>query len=1280
MNTPFDPLRDALSGPRLIEASAGTGKTYTLALRVVRLVLGHDPQAATPRRPLTPPEILVVTYTDAATRELRDRIRARLAQAARLWRGDDAAAPVGDPLRTLRDSLDAATWPGDARRLELAAEWMDQAAIFTIHGWCRRMLSEHAFDSGSLFSLELQADLAPLLAEAVRDYWRTFYVPLPREQAEEIARLWSTPDALEAAVAQLLKGPLQDADCNLPLPAELLARNKADQRAALEAMKQPWRENGWAQSLADWLNALIASKSKPLDGGAFRARKGWMTKLQAWVDDPAFESPWKADSTAWQRLTPEGMAEKTKNGDPLEHPALDAIQRLPEQIAALPKPRPSLLRHAVAWVRQREQQEQERRAWMGFDGLLTRLDAALRGEGGERLAQRIRTQFPVALVDEFQDTDPLQLRLFTRIYPISAENCGEEIREEGASLVLIGDPKQAIYGFRGADIDTYLQARRSPGLRIGTLDTNFRSSRAMVEAVNRVFGAASQRLGGALFRPKAQSAEEAADKAAGEADATSLSFEPVAARGLSERLVLGGATPPALTLWVDGPGPDEKAFTAAVQRQRIASACADHVLTLLQDEASGFVDESGTLRRIQPADCALLVNSKTEAAPLAQALTERGLRSVYVSDKSSVFDSEEADQMLTLLQACADPGNGRRVRAALALPPLGLSLAQLDELQRSDSVWSGRLDQFLGYHQLWQRQGVLPLLRHVLSDFGVPQRLLAAGDERGLTNWLHLAELLQQASSLLDGQHALVRHLAERRAGREAGGDDGPSADELRLRLPGEDGLIRIVTVHKSKGLEYPLVWLPFASAARPVNSKDPVVAWHDAHGNLKRLPFAEAPPEAREQADAERLGEDVRKLYVALTRARHATWMALAPHTHLPHSALARVMGLNNATTPPLLDQAQAWAQPLVDQAGGGAPLIAVQPLPLPPEEADLPLWQPPEVLRQPRDLPALRPPGGPLWRFVSYSSLRRVDEAGAADVGEASSRDSAVLERLADPGLVAVSPEQDDAEAPDDGSKLHDLPAGPQAGTLMHGLLEWAMGEGRAQLDRPGALADQVARRCAVRGWTPWIPALEQALQQWLATPLPWSPAAPGSAPLALRDLDTVQTEMEFWLPAHRVPLQRLDALVHQHTLRGHDLGGAPRPALQPGEVHGLFRGFIDLVARVDGRYVVLDYKSNRLGRCAADYDAPALARAMAAHRYDLQGVIYLYALHRLLAARLPDYDYDRHVGGVGCLFLRGIAGPVAGLHLERPPRALMMALDDLMGEATPGHALVPAAGDAL
>ncbi|MEZ1317659.1 exodeoxyribonuclease V subunit beta [Pseudomonas fluorescens] len=1199
-----------LRGSQLIEASAGTGKTFTISALYLRLVLGHGGDASGFGRELLPPQILVVTFTDAATKELRERIRTRLAEAARFFR-DETPAPDA-LIAQLRDEYLPEQWPGCANRLDIAAQWMDEAAVSTIHSWCQRMLREHAFDSGSLFTQTLETDHSDLLGEVLRDYWRLFCYPMQGDALDWVRVHWGGPAALLSRVRGLFASARNKEQGQEP--SELIIECLQERRAALIDLKQPWGQ--WSDELLAICHEGVASKQ--VDGRKMQPRyfEPWFEKLKAWAEDESLE---QLDiGTGFSRLTPDGMAEAWKKGEVPTHPGLDAMAGLKARLDALPTPDAAVLQHAAQWVSTRFEAEKRRRAEMGFDDMLLRLDAALQAEGGERLATLIREQFPVALIDEFQDTDPVQYRIFESIYRIEANN-----PESG--LFLIGDPKQAIYAFRGADIYTYLRARQATTGRLHTLGTNFRSSHGMVGAVNHVFARAESRdagRGAFLFR-----------ESSGE---NPVPFLAVESQGRKETFSIAGQVVPALNIWqlsADQP------LSGAVYRQQLAATCASQITALLnggQQGQVGFAQQGKDFKGLLPADIAILVRDGKEAQAVRAELSSRGVRSVYLSDKDSVFAAQEAHDLLTWLKACAEPDVERPLRAALASITLNLSLAKLERLNQDELAWESRVMQFRGYRELWRKQGVLPMLRRLLHDFQLPQALITRNDgERVLTNLLHLSELLQQAAAELDGEQALIRHLAEHLA------LSGQAGEEQILRLESDEQLVKVVTIHKSKGLEYPLVFLPFVCSAKPVDGSRLPLHYHDENGNAQVT--MTPTPELIALADDERLAEDLRLLYVALTRAQHACWLGVADLKRgnnsasvLHLSALGYLLGGGAALTEsPGLTR---WLQELQQDC----PALHCGEMPASTDQH----YQPPQ--NRATLLAALTPrrKASENWWIASYSALRIGD---SLSVGSDEAPENPQAQKLFDD-------ERLDPEAPREvvagGADIHRFPRGPNPGTFLHGLLEWAGDEGFAAT--PKAVEDAIARRCNRRGWEGWISTLSDWLQHLLRLPIP---AGSGRPPVTLAQLQHYRVEMEFWFASHKVDVLKLDELVREYTHNG-----VARVAAEPVMLNGMFKGFIDLTFEHDGRYYVADYKSNWLGVDDLAYTEQAMEQSILDNRYDLQYVLYLLALHRQLKARLADYDYDRHVGGALYLFLRGTRAASQGVYFARPPKDLIERLDRL------------------
>ncbi|MET0266375.1 MAG: exodeoxyribonuclease V subunit beta [Duganella sp.] len=1236
----LNPLTFPLHGSRLIEASAGTGKTWTIAALYVRLVLGHGGDDGF-RRPLLPADILVMTFTRAATRELSNRVRERLVAAAAYFRA---------PPEAKRDEfLDAilTSYPGHAERqqaahrLMLAAETMDEAAIFTIDAWCQRMLREHAFDSGSLFDEELVSDEQALFEDAAHDYWRQQVYPLGAAALDALLACWGDVEALKHTIRELARRAdiIGEQDTSVPLGA-LIGGLQREQQAALATLKAGWIER--ANRMEQWIGALTAANPKFFNGNKMRAASvaAWFDGLRAWAADASAVHPAISD-TAWRRLTPQGIEDAYSKGNSAAVPDdFDAIDKLHAALEKLQPLAHALYRHAAASVARRMAELKLRKRQFGFADMLDRLNAALQGANGAALRQRIVQQYPVALVDEFQDTAPNQYQIFNLLYRV-ADN------DRDSGLFLIGDPKQSIYGFRGADIHSYLAARRATTGRHYQLGTNYRSTEALVAAVNQLFLHAEGSAGQSGF---ARGAFRFRDPASGD---NPLPFEAVAARGRAERLVERSGDTPALVL-ACRPGQD---LSSDGYRDYFANLCAEDIVARLGDPRCGF-DEgdpspSPAFKRLQPADIAVLVRDRKEAAAIRRALQRRHVASVYLSDKDAVTDSEEAGDVLRWLSAVANPQDGGLARVAFATRTAGLPLAQLAQLSADELAWEARVEQLKALHIVWQRQGVLAMLRRFIHELQLPAALLQQpGGERRLTNLLHLAELLQSASRQLDGEQALIRWLAEQIEGGEGGGD------ERVLRLESDAELVKVVTVHKSKGLEYPLVYLPFAVTARKADRRNRSFFEFSDDAGVRHIDMALSDG-ALEQVERARLQEDLRLLYVALTRARHFLWLGVTAlgigkgkdgANKLHESALGYLLTGGEPLPAELL--IERW-----QHACQGCPAIRIDTL-APAADSVTRL----ERTDQRAALLAPRMYQGRFerdWAIGSFSSLAR--HMAAPVLPGAVIIDSDTL-ALPVPRDASQEKLLSDAEPPTPmplpmlASKVEDLPQhrfprGAMPGNFLHEQLEFLGQEGFARIDDEH-FRTRLAQRINNSEWSKHLEDSMAWLDKIASTPLPYLQAP-------LRDIHMPLAEMEFWFPSERLSSGALDRLCQRHLL-----DGMARPVLPERQLHGMLKGFADLVFEHAGRYWVLDYKSNALGNGDAAYHQQALMGAMAEHRYDIQGAIYMLALHRLLQSRLGEtYDPAQQLGGAIFLFLRGIGNAdTHGCYYIAPDSALLDGIDAL------------------
>ncbi|MEO3741358.1 exodeoxyribonuclease V subunit beta [Kosakonia sp. WA-90] len=1165
---PLDPLRLPLTGERLIEASAGTGKTFTIAALYLRLLLGLGGSAAFPR-PLSVEELLVVTFTEAATEELRGRIRSNIHELRIACLRESTDNPLyARLLDEIDDKQQAAQW------LLLAERQMDEAAVFTIHGFCQRMLSLNAFESGMLFEQQLVEDESLLRYQACADFWRRHCYPLPRDIAQAIHAVWQGPQDLLKSIDRYLQGEAPQIKV-LPAADETLASRHQKIIAQIEAVKRQWN------AALDELDPLLENSG--IDRRKFNRgnQAKWTEKITAWAQE---ETTSYLLPDALEKFAQSFLAQRTKAGGVVpEHALFVAIDDLLAQPLTL---NDLVLISAMREIRETVAKEKRRRGELGFDDMLSRLDSALQSPNGEALAAAIRNRFPVAMIDEFQDTDPQQYRIFSRIW-LGQPACG---------LLLIGDPKQAIYAFRGADIFTYMKARDEVSARY-TLDTNWRSAPGMVASVNRLF---SQMDDAFMFRQ--------------------IPFLPVksAAKNASLRFTLRGETQPAMKLWLmegDGVGVgDYQSFMA----QLCATQIRDWLSAGQQGEA--LLQQGEKARPVKASDITVLVRSRHEASLIRDALTLLNIPSVYLSNRDSVFETPEAQELLWLLQAVLAPERESTLRSALATSMLGLTAQDIEALNLDELAWDAVVEEFSRYRELWQKRGVMPMLRTLMSARHIAENLLATpGGERRLTDILHMSELLQEAGTQLESEHALTRWLTQRIA------EPNTNAASEQLRLESDKHLVQIVTIHKSKGLEYSLVWLPFIANFRVQDQG----FYHDRDAFQAVLDLSHA-DDSVALAEEERLAEDLRLLYVALTRSIWHCSLGIAPlfrrrgekagasDFHL--SALGRLLQKGEALDATALQNA-------LQQLCNDDIAVCV------PQTPDGEPWQMPQVRPPALSARDMQRRIADDWRVTSYSGLQQRAHGIALDL----------LPRLDMDAAGEREPQAEPMLTP------HQFPRGASPGTFLHSLFE------EMDFTQPVS-APWVTEKLLTGGYEEhWQPVFSDWLETVLRAPL-------AQSGVCLRQLSgkDKQVEMEFYLPiSETLTAPALDALI-----RRYDPLSAGCPPLDFRDVRGMLKGFIDLVFRHNGRYYLLDYKSNWLGESAEAYTQEAMAAAMQSHRYDLQYQLYTLALHRYLRHRIPGYDYERHFGGVIYLFLRGVEAqnPQQGIFATRPDGALIAQMDAL------------------
>lgn len=1183
-----------LDGCSLIEASAGTGKTFVLAGLFVRAVI---------ERRLAPQQVLAVTFTNAATQELRARVRLRLQQAAALaasWQASDPPEREGDDADTalLRRMLHAAMAAGESPlalrlRLARAARDVELAWVATIHGFCQRLLAEHALDAGQApGEIEVETAIAQARRQLAIALWREWSDR--SEGAAFLRRRFTGVDGLREALGDLLSAEpmLPDPPWSRPGDAEL-------------ELRSAWRE----------IRVAFA-----VHGAAARAalEQAMATKVLSRAKDkaPDLETLWQWFETQGDAVAaslPPGLRRigdaalleiclKGKQDQCPSSPLFHAVDRL---VAAFEDRDVQWLHDFRANARQRDAERKAAAQVRDYDDLIGATHAAVGdAETREALASALRAQVRLALVDEFQDTDARQWEIFRALFADADAGAG-------TGLVLVGDPKQAIYRFRGGDVHTYVAARQVVQRDDIRLERNFRSRPVLLEAVNALLG-------------------RMPDGALGEG----IAFAPVDAGDKADDgdLQLDGAPAAPLAFHVVPPPEDGRRSDTWNKNESIAHAaalCADAIRDRLQLARDGRLlrRDRAAPRPLEPRDCAVLVRTHAEAAAVRRALSRRNVPAASV-DRTSLYESEEARDLQALLQALLVPGDGGRLRAALATPSFGLdadAIASLDGDGERLHEWQRRFDD---WRVRWQRHGPQAMLAAAVA--GQAPRLLGTEDgERRIANLMQLGELLQEAAARSLGLQGQLDWLR----GAIASPD---REDEAQLpRLESDADRVQIMTLHKSKGLEFPLVFLPFVGIGRDPKKVPDVAVFHHAGQRVRQWPTAGVHPPAPAWEDAvgahriEDAAEDMRLLYVGLTRAREALWLCGGALASADNTALHRLLGGDRPSA--------GLCAALGDAMEVAAGLSPEPPMRLAPQT-------PPVVPPARIPVRALRRD----WWVHSFSQLHRQAPQGLHALEEE----------------APAADERGDGQATATGDPRF---AGPRFGNVLHHALEHAdfaawRGHGSVPDGQREVLLEAFeAFDYPVADALEGLPRLASLVARTLHATVP---GAAGDG-FRLCDLDPRERidEMEFHFPLGGAGVRDLVEVLHAHgVLRGRQGFGSWH------SLSGLMTGKIDLTCRVDGRFYVVDYKTNTLPA----YDADSLARAMADSEYDWQALLYLVALQRWLRSKLGGgYDFARHVGGVRYLFCRGLdpAVPGSGVHALPFTRGLVDAVEAVLAAPVPG-----------
>ncbi|GAA6173373.1 exodeoxyribonuclease V subunit beta [Colwellia sp. KU-HH00111] len=1227
--TNLDSATIPLTGRHLIEASAGTGKTYNITRIYLRLLL---------EREFTVEQILLMTFTKDATQELRGRIDAFIRDALTNWQtlcenNNDSY------FRAIDARVDA-----DKRvfLLKRALLFLDEAAIFTIHGFCQRALTQHAFASGLPFNATMSTNSSELVLQASQDWYRQ----LSKQSNEDFAlvtQFWATPSAFVSSFAkaiahrseltvidvqqlvgnfcQLAKQAVKSLAANEPLLAEGLVSHKNENERDIRAAELI-KLTSWLSQVSECQNEfeLLAAVSAPMPDyllNANRHPKAFKTQL--------------AQVLASAKAIKAQVKELAKNINKAK-----AYQ---------------IIRVGIYQVREKVKQDKAQLTLLDFDDLINTLADCLQNEGRDQhenvLAKTLLAQYPVALVDEFQDTDPQQFAILQGIYyqnseqqqpQVTSGSRGASALKSSPALYLIGDPKQAIYGFRGGDIFAYLNARSDCDYH-WLMDTNWRSSLDMIDAYNQVFACKADAFGYGIAYQPVLAGKKSEKRVVINGDSSDVGHDVIHDKSKALQFVHFSE---------EEPSGEQKPSTKSTKktadkvnqsaRTLMATWCANEIIHLL------------TCTSTKPQDIAILVRDGREANDIKEALLNANLASVYLSDRANLFHSDEAQQLIHLLKGILSPEDERLYLRALTSGLLGYNAQALYALQNDEIAYQKLKFCFFDYRTQWQRQGFITMainIMHQHFDFSTAQVL--SNKDRTLTNLLHLFEILQSASQrFLQPQELL--HWFEQQCSEDFNANSELEAEQ---RLESDGDLIRIVTQHGAKGLEYPVVFIPFATRHKdPLKFGNKSVSYLEYHDEKGQLCLSlDGDEQARLAMADEVYAESIRLLYVAITRAEQRCYILTTAFDKYALSPLGKTLQWQAD---------QNIVQSLQCVVAQAPQVINVQQVAFAEISADC------HVLTHSDNLTTLQASKfvGKIerdWWLSSFSALTRNLRHGGVSTPD---RDSSEL-------LSSVLSAANNRSNQQAKQLRFELAKGAHSGNLLHDILEHSNFMPSVQLQ--SNLLDSLKWPLVKYGEL--TTGFDQTdLVAWLddivSTPLISNQN--NTKPFSLHDIPLHQTlrESEFYFPMAQANVAQLEELLTDHRNTGVDaereglVNTVRLPSYQ--SLKGMMHGFIDLVFEHNGKYYVCDYKSSHLGDDFSDYNQQALRGNIEKNYYDLQYLIYSLALHRFLQQKIPDYRPDIHFGGIYYLYLRGMTADEnhqgAGVYFREIPATELCKLDDI------------------
>lgn len=1214
----FDVLKAPLSGVHLVEANAGTGKTWNIEALVIRLLV---------EKKLEPGHVLVVTFTDAAAQELRERILVRINQVYKALSESDY---TGSDTFLIACREKYGTQQSILDHFETCKSRFDEASIYTIHSFCKQVLTDFRFEAGLETEMNILPDSRIIQQEVIKDEWRSLNHRFSKDSESRLADILTGKVGL-GQLESLFNSYSSKTGVRLDSESSSLLGQACDRVKTrwstmdpskwvhdyvdgLEEAVQTWEDHK-DEIRKQWLNTEISRYDYARDGDK------WETALNQFLEKPLVGSVDKHVEKFTSTFIQEKPLKKSSTAPLPDHPFFELIDFLFYGRTVLEN---QILRESCERMKQSYLQKRQQQQVLIFDDLLSFTERALdpekNGSNATVLTKALREKYPVALIDEFQDTDQTQYSIFRRIYV--------QERSEKYLLYMIGDPKQSIYLFRGADLKTYFKARKDAESTF-TLSKNFRSTQALVQGVNAVFSGENSFLDDELtYKPSS------ADKTTSDLIVPHESNAPLRFIDIKARNETKSASELAVMKWV--------VFSISRLLSRIGSN------STILDKSSGLK------RQVHPGDIALLVATHNQSRRLKHMLAEVGIPAVE-SGEASVFLSEEAGYLNLLLDVVLDPRRTRKVRALLTTPLFGLTSEQVQALELDDTQWTNFIEIFRLGEQIASNKGVLAGLRFLFDRLEIEKNLVQRGNgERSLTNLRHLAELLHaEETSQRRSLSGLASWLLMQRKDVNA-----VKSDDRNMRLESDDERVHIITMHKSKGLQFPIVYAPFLWNKAWRKKTELFYKINEQTGEMERRfdPDNLVHNDGIQLGRIENLQDQIRLLYVTLTRAEQRCYVPYSSWKEFNTSPLYAVLAtrlvqdgirseklgatlvrMDNSVlnVPSEWDENNLISHILSDLMLKSNQTIHFEQI----GSIEKPVLFDQRSIQQ--KVKAKDFDQNALKRLIpgrsvsSYSSIQR-------KYGHESTFDGMQRDEHAGQGKDSVAFEVStriESQLSNERKAILNFPKGAITGNFWHELLETVDFSDETQWNE---IVDQISAKYGFTD-TDDKETVRNLIQNTVDSPIGQHPAFKKQNPdmlnLKLSALSWTKTlrEMEFLYPYSAIELQSMVTELRQIIPQNDKISALA--TIQSFDTTSLLTGLIDLVFESNGKFFILDYKSNYLGETLADYTHSEIEKDICSNGYNVQYHLYTAALVRYLSRQIYNFSYEKHFGGVFYLYWRGL-----------------------------------------